>query len=101
MRWNYGNSYGNCWKSGKFALAAIPLRMAWKLSQMMRLALVLSPGNCRTPLLMGLDLGWIPLGECTPLSLAKCALVIPPLESADMSQNDRLGPLGNGLEAFP
>jgi hypothetical protein len=31
-----------------------------------------------------LDLGWIPLGECTPLLLENCALVIPPSESTDM-----------------
>jgi hypothetical protein len=55
MCWDYGNSDGNCWKSGKFSLGAILLRMAWKLSQMMRLALVLSTGICRTPLLMNMD----------------------------------------------
>jgi hypothetical protein len=84
MRWDYGSSDGNCWKSGKFALGAILLRMAWKLSQMMHPALVLSTGICRTPLLMNLDPGWIPLGECAPLLLAKCVLVIPPLESDEI-----------------
>jgi hypothetical protein len=84
MCWNYGSSYGNCWKSGKFSLGDIPLRMAWKLSQMMRPSLVLSTGNCRTPLLVGLDLGWIPVGECAPLSLEKCVLVIPPSKSDEM-----------------
>jgi hypothetical protein len=58
--------------------------MAWKLSQMMRPTLVLSTGICRTPLLMSLDPEWIPLGECAPLILAKCVLVIPPLESDDI-----------------
>jgi hypothetical protein len=84
MRWDYGNSDGNCWKSGKFALGAILLGMAWKLSPMMRPALVLSTGICRTPLLMNLDLGWIPLGECAPLLLAKCVLVIPPSKSDEI-----------------
>jgi len=51
--------------------------MAWKLSQMMRASLVLSIGNYQTPLLVGLDPRWISLGECAPLSLAKCVLVIP------------------------
>jgi hypothetical protein len=31
-----------------------------------------------------LDPGWIPLGECTPLPLENCALVIPLSESDDM-----------------
>jgi hypothetical protein len=84
MRWNYVSSCGNCWKSGKFTLGAIPLGMSWKLSQMMRPALVLSTSTYWTPLLLGLDPGWIPLGECTPLSLEKCVLVIPPLESDEM-----------------
>jgi hypothetical protein len=77
MRWDYGNSDGNYWKSGKFALGAILLGMAWKLSQMMRPALVLSTVICWTPLLMNLDPRWIPLGECAPLLLAKYVLVIP------------------------
>ena len=50
----------------------------------MRPALVLSTGNCQTLLLVSLDPGWIPLGECTPLSLAKCVLVIPLSESNEM-----------------
>ena len=81
IRWDYGSSDGNCWKSGKFALGAILLEMAWKLSQMMCPALVLSTSICHTPLLMNLDPRWIPLGECAPLLLAKCVLVIQPLES--------------------
>jgi hypothetical protein len=80
VHWEYGSSDGNCWKSGKFALGAILFGMAWKLSQMMRPALVLSTGICRTLLLMSLDPRWIPLGECTRLLLAKCVLVIPPSE---------------------
>jgi hypothetical protein len=84
MRWDYGSSDGNCCKSGKFALGAILLGMAWKLSQMMRPALVLSTGICRTPLLMNLDPGWVPLGECATLLLAKCVLVIPLLESDEI-----------------
>jgi hypothetical protein len=84
MRWHYGNSDGNCWKFGKFALGAILLGMDWKLSQMMCPALVLSIGICRTPLLMNLDPGWIPLGECAPLLLAKCVLVIPLSESDEI-----------------
>jgi hypothetical protein len=84
MRWDYGSSDGNCWKSRKFALGAILLKMAWKLSQMMRPALVLSTGICRTHLLMSLDPGWIPLGECAPLLLAKCVLAIPPSESDEI-----------------
>jgi hypothetical protein len=28
MRWDYGSSDGNCWKSGKFSLGAILLEMA-------------------------------------------------------------------------
>jgi hypothetical protein len=84
MRWDYGNSDGNCWNSEKFALGAILLGMAWKLSQMMCPALVLSTGICQTPLLMNLDHGWIPLGECAPLLLAKCILVIPLLESDEI-----------------
>jgi hypothetical protein len=84
MHWDYGSSDGNCWKSGKFALGVVLLRMAWKLSQMMRPALVLSTGICRTPLLMNLDPGWIPLGECAPLLLEKCVLVIPPSESDEI-----------------
>ena len=84
MRWDYGNSDGNWWKSGKFSLGDVLLRMAWKLSQMMCLALVLSNGIFQTPLLMNLDLGWIPLGECTPLLLAKCVLVIQPSESDEI-----------------
>ena len=81
MCWDYGSSDGNCWKSGKFTLGAILLRMAWKLSQMMHPTLFLNTGICRTPLLMNLDPEWIPLGECTPLLLKKCILVIPLLES--------------------
>jgi hypothetical protein len=81
MGWDYGNSDGNCWKSGNFSLGAILLKIAWKLSQMMRLALVLNTGICWTPLLMNLDPRWIPLGECTPCLLEKCILVIPPSES--------------------
>jgi hypothetical protein len=81
MCWDYGSFDGNSWKSGKFTLGAILLGMAWKLSPMMRLSLFLSIGICRTPLLMNLDPGWIPLGECAPLLLEKCVLVIPPSES--------------------
>jgi hypothetical protein len=84
MRWDYGNSDGNCWKSGKFDLGAILLGMAWKLSRMMRPALVLSNGICQTPPLMNLDPRWIPLRECTPLLLAKRVLVIPPSESDEI-----------------
>jgi hypothetical protein len=84
MRWDYDSSDGNYWKSGKFALEAILLGMACKLSPMMRPALVLNTGICQTPLLMNLDLRWIPLGECTPLLMAKCVLVIPPSESDDI-----------------
>ena len=84
MQWDYGSYDGNCWKSGKFALGAILLGMAWKLSQMMRPALVLSTDIYRTPLLVSLDPGWIPLGECAPLLLAKCVLVIPPSESDEI-----------------
>jgi hypothetical protein len=84
VRWEYGSSDGNCWKSRKFIMGAIILRMAWKLSQMMCPALVLSTGIYRTPLLMSLDPGWIPLGECTPLLLEKCVLVIPPSESDEI-----------------
>ena len=62
-------------------MGAILLGMAWKLSQMMRPTLVII---CWTPLLMSLDPGWIPLGECTPLLLAKCVLVIPPSESDEI-----------------
>jgi hypothetical protein len=80
MRWDYGSFDGNYWKPGKFSLGAILLRMAWKLSQMMCPALVLNIGIYRTPLLMNVDHGWIPLGECTPLLLAKYILVIPPSE---------------------
>jgi hypothetical protein len=49
MRWDYGSSDGNCWKSGKFTLGAILLRMAWKLSQMMRPAIVHSTGILSDP----------------------------------------------------
>jgi hypothetical protein len=84
MCWDYGSSDGNCWKSGKFALGATLLGMAWKLFPMMCPALVLSTGICRTPLLINLDTGWIPLGECAPLLLAKCVLVIPSLESDEI-----------------
>jgi hypothetical protein len=84
MRWDYGSSDGNCWKSGKFALGDILLEMAWKMSQMIHPALVLSSGICRTPLLMNLDPGWIPLGECAPLFLAKCILVSPPSKSDEI-----------------
>ena len=66
MRWDYGISDGNCYKSGKFALGDILLGMAWKLSQMMCPALVLSNGNCRTLLLVILDPGWIPPGGMRP-----------------------------------
>jgi hypothetical protein len=58
--------------------------MAGKLSQMMCPTLVLGIGNCRTPLLVGLDPEWIPLRECAPLSVEKCVLVIPPSESDEM-----------------
>jgi hypothetical protein len=58
MRWDYGSSDGNCWKSGKFALGDILLRMAWKLSQMMHPALVLSIGICR---ILGIGIYWITL----------------------------------------
>jgi hypothetical protein len=85
MRWDYGIYDGNCWKSGKFSLGAILLGMAQKLSQMMCPGLVLSTGICQTPLLMTLNPGWIPLGECAPLLLEKCVLVIPPLESDEIS----------------
>jgi hypothetical protein len=84
MRWNYGSSHGNCWKSKKFSLVAIPLGMAWKLSQMVHPTLALSPGDLVALLLVVMDLEWIPLGECTPLSLEKCSLVIPLSESIDM-----------------
>jgi hypothetical protein len=84
MHWDYGSSDSNCWKSGKFSLGAILLRMAWKLSQMMHPTLFLSIGICRIPLLMKLDPGWIPLGECTSLLLAKCLLVILPSESDEI-----------------
>jgi hypothetical protein len=84
MHWDYGSSNSNCWKSGKFTPRAILLEMAWKLSQMMRPALVLSTGIYRTHLLMNLDPGWIPLGECAPLLLAKCVLVIPSSESDEI-----------------
>jgi hypothetical protein len=84
IRWDYGSSDGNCWKSGKFALGAILLEMAWKLSQMMCPTLVLNTGICRTPLLMNLDPEWIPLGECAPFLLAKCVLVIPPSKSDEI-----------------
>jgi hypothetical protein len=80
MRWDYGNIDDNCWKSGTFALGAVLLGMAWKLSQMMHPTLVLGTGIYQTPLLMSLDPGWIPLGECAPLLMAKCILVIPPSE---------------------
>jgi hypothetical protein len=84
MHWDYGSFDGNCWKSGKFTLGVVLLGMTWKLSQMMCPALVLSTSICWTPLLMSLDLGWIPLGECDPLLLAKCVLVIPPSESDEI-----------------
>jgi hypothetical protein len=58
--------------------------MAWKLSQMMCPTLVLSIGIFQTPLLMNLDPRWIPLGECAPLLLEKCVLVIPPSESDEI-----------------
>ena len=48
-------------------------------------ALVLSISIYRTPLLMNLDPGWIPLGECAPLLLEKCIIVIPPSESDEIS----------------
>ena len=35
-------------------------------------------------MLVCLDPGWIPLGECTPLPLENCALVIPLSKSAEM-----------------
>jgi hypothetical protein len=80
----YASSYDNCCKSGKFALVAIPLGNAWKLSQTMRPALPHSPGDC-------LDLNWCiwspdgsPWGKCAPSALENCALVIPPSESADV-----------------
>jgi hypothetical protein len=102
MCWDYDSSDGNCWKSGKFALGAILLRMAWKFSQMMCPALVLSIGNCRTLLLVSLDLGWIPLGECAPFSLAKmCPSDSTVRIGRDVSQNDCLGLLGNASEGFP
>ena len=41
----YASPYDNCCKSGKFALVAIPLENAWKLSQTMRPALPPSPGD--------------------------------------------------------
>jgi hypothetical protein len=84
MRWDYGSSDDNCWKSGKFILGDILLGMAWKPSQMMHPALFLSTGICRTPLLMNLDPKWTPLGKCAPLLLEKCVLVIPPLESDEI-----------------
>jgi hypothetical protein len=101
MRWDYGNSDGNCWKSGKFALGVVLLGMAWKLSQMMRPALVLSTGICWTPLLMSLDPDGYPWGM-RPSSSGK----MRPSDSTvgigqDMSQNHRLGLLGNGSEGFP
>jgi hypothetical protein len=51
---------------------------------MMHPSLVLSTGIFHTPLLMSLDPGWIPLGECAPLLLEKCVLVIPPSESDEI-----------------
>jgi hypothetical protein len=76
--------------------------MAWKLSQMMRPTLVLSTGNYRTPLLVGLDLGWIPPGGMRPSFSGK----MRPSDSIvgirrDVSQNDHLGLLGNGSKGFP
>ena len=56
------------------------LRMAWKLSQMVR-PLYLSVLVANRPLCWCV---WIPLGECAPLPLENCALVIPPSESAEM-----------------
>jgi hypothetical protein len=84
MRWDYGSSNGNYWKSGKLTLGAILLGMTWKLSQMMCPTLVLNTGIYQTPLLVNLDPEWIPLGECAPLLLEKCVLVIPPLESDEI-----------------
>ena len=84
MRWGHDSSDGNCWKYRNFSLGVVLLGMAWKLSQMMRPTLVLSTGNCQTLLLVILDPGWIPLGECAPLSLEKCILVIPLSESYEI-----------------
>jgi hypothetical protein len=58
--------------------------MAWKLSQMVCPALALSAGDRPAPLQVCLDPGWIPLGECAPLSLENCALVIPRSKSVEM-----------------
>ena len=44
-------------------------------------SLFLSTGNCQNLLLVSLDPRWIPLGECAPLLLEKCVLVIPPSKS--------------------
>ena len=102
MSWNYGSSNGNCWKSEKFALVAKPLGMAWKLSQMVRPALALSPGHWSAPLLVCLDPGWIPPRGMHPSLASKMC----PSDSTvgiglDVSQNDRLGLMGNGSEGFP
>ena len=51
---------------------------------MVFLPLALSSGDLSAPLLVCLDPGWIPLGECTPPPLENYALVIPPSESDKM-----------------
>jgi hypothetical protein len=102
MHWDYGISDSNCWKSGKFTLGDILLGMPWKLSQMMHLALVLSTGICWTPLLMNLDPGWVPLGECAPLLLEKCVLVIPSSKSDNIClKMTTLVYLEMGRKGFP
>jgi hypothetical protein len=83
MSWNYGSSYGNCRKSEKFALVAKPLGMARKLSQMVRLAS--SQSWWLTGPSVGVSRPWMDSpGECAPLSLENCALVIPQSKSAEM-----------------
>jgi hypothetical protein len=81
---SYGNSHSNYCKYGKFSLMAISLGSSWKLSQIVHLVVLLYPGDGPAPLLLCMDPRWIPLGECTPLLLENCTLVIPPSESVEM-----------------
>jgi hypothetical protein len=53
------------------------------------------------PLLVCLDLGWIPLGKCAPIAARNCALVIPLSKSAEKGLKlSALGSLEMGRKDF-
>jgi hypothetical protein len=84
MIWSYGSSHGNCCKSKKFAEWLDLLNRHENCTKQCSLLSLLV-------LVTDWPLCWCvwtpdgsPLGECAPLLLENCALVIPPSESVEM-----------------